>query len=76
MKREALAKLAISVIPAKAGIQNALKTGFRVALRSPGMTTFHTFQEFCKRLKGYAFPHLSLGNFSQGVKERNGRRNC
>ena len=26
------------------------KTGFRVALRLPGMTTFSCFQEFCKRL--------------------------
>jgi hypothetical protein len=38
MTREALAKVAHSVIPAKAGIQNSLNpapsgTGFRVALR-------------------------------------------
>jgi hypothetical protein len=51
---EAPAKLAISAIPAKAGIQKALKTGFRVALRLPGMTTFYPFQEFCRRLYGKA----------------------
>jgi hypothetical protein len=29
------------------------KTGFRVALRLPGMTTFSCFQEFCKKLSGF-----------------------
>ena len=53
---ELLAKVTCSIIPAKAGIQNCLNpapsgTGFRVALRLPGMTIFSCFQEFCKRLK-------------------------
>jgi hypothetical protein len=52
---ELLVNVTHSVIPAKAGIQNPLNpalggTGFRVALRSPGMTTSACFQEFCKRL--------------------------
>jgi hypothetical protein len=43
LKNEVLAKVAYSVFPAKAGIQNGLNpafggTGFRVALRLPGMT--------------------------------------
>jgi hypothetical protein len=36
----------------ESGNPGALKTGFRVALCLPGMTTFHTFQDFCRRLKG------------------------
>ena len=51
----ALAKGAYSVIPAKAGIQNSLNpalsgTGFRVALRLPGMTTPPCFREYCQNL--------------------------
>ena len=52
---EALASFASSVIPAKAGIQNYLNpafsgTGFRVALRLPGMTTSACFRDSCKGL--------------------------
>jgi hypothetical protein len=59
---EAPAKVTSSVIPAKArrvesptGIQNGLNpapsgTGFRVALRLPGMTTSTGFQELYKGL--------------------------
>ncbi|MBP1723001.1 MAG: hypothetical protein H6Q44_706 [Deltaproteobacteria bacterium] len=45
MTIEPLAKVTYSVIPAKAGIQNSFNpapsgTGFRVALRLPGMTIY------------------------------------